>query len=289
MRINYLVFLMFFFSNFMGADSYHSFRRTVYGVSESRASGEMHGKGLKAVLIVGPQEDNTADSENEMDKIAAYLKSQGVSVHQFYDEKAVWNDIIKSANGANILIYSGHGTTTGDNGTVGGLCLQSIISTREIRESIKLSPNAIVLFQSVCYGAGSTAGDNEDIGIEEAQKRVEAYAQSFFDIGAGCYYANNFTDGVLDFLHDFMAGVPVSECFVKSADFWCDIELNEASNLAKGAQIAIATKDWGGTTTRTTYTNGVKKVEEIPSVKSYSIAYVAKPEFSLADVKQTKP
>lgn len=102
---------------------------------------------LKAVLVVGPQQDGTEKSMTEMDKIADYLVSEGINVQKFYDDKAKWKDIIVASNDANIFIYSGHGSTKGENGVVGGLCLASdlIVSSAQIIDKLKFHSNAIVI------------------------------------------------------------------------------------------------------------------------------------------------
>ncbi len=51
--------------------------------------------------------------------------------------------------------------------------------------------------------AGSSAGDNGDIGGKKALKRVSDYSKPFLKIGASAYYANNFGEGCLSFLNDF--------------------------------------------------------------------------------------
>lgn len=49
----------------------------------------------------------------------------------------------------------------------------------------------MVIFKSVCGGAGFSADDRIDIGTDEAKKRVCSYASPFFKIGSAAYYANN--------------------------------------------------------------------------------------------------
>jgi hypothetical protein len=229
----------------------------------------------KAILIVGPQQDGTIEAISEMNRIADFLKSKGVEVLSFYDKNSDWEKIKKAAEGASFLIYSGHGTDKC------GFSLSKTVSNEEIISGLKLKKDAMVLFQSVCYGAGSTAGDNVDIGLKEAEKRVTNYARAFIENGAGCYFAINSDDGVLDFLTDFYRGKSVQECFEKSTAIFFKIEKNQKSSLGDNFKIAIASSDTSGTATRTTYINGVKKVEKVPVVKGYDIAYISSPDFNL--------
>jgi len=239
---------------------------------------------LKAILIVGPLEDITASSIDYMDEIGEFLQSKGVEVHRFYNTKADWDKIKAASKGANFFIYSGHGSTLGEGGKSGGLCLQSMVSSKKIVEELQLHSNAMVIFKSVCRGAGSSADDSGDIGIKEATIRVSDYATPFFKTGASCYYANNLGDGCLTFLSEFFSGKTMKACFEISAKGWTKIELSKKYPLDNTKEISVASSDWGGTTTRTTYTNGVKKVEEIAASKQYDIAYVGDPDFTIQDV-----
>ncbi len=242
--------------------------------------------GLKALLVVGHQEDQTSDAIQAMNKIADLLKSHGVLVYKFYDNEADWPKITAVAPGCSFFIYSGHGSTLGPNGSVGGLCIKTMVSTKELLSQFKLKNNALVLFQSVCYGAGSTAGDDEDIGIEEAKNRVRSYASPFFEVGATAYYANNFENGVFNFLTDFLSGTALSIIYRKSTETWTTIELEEPYSADKTKFFSIASTKGGGTAIRTTYINGVKKTEEVKSPKSYEIACIGEPEFNIRRMKQ---
>ncbi|MFZ4706922.1 MAG: hypothetical protein ACOYMF_13025, partial [Bacteroidales bacterium] len=234
---------------------------------------------IKAVLVVGPQEDGTNDAIQSMDEIADFLSSKGISVQRFYDKQAVWNRIIASSKDASIFIYCGHGSTLGGNGRVGGLCLTTMISSEELISELKLQRNAMVVFKSVCNGAGSSAGDDGDIGVEEAVRRVSDYSAPFFKIGASCYYADNMSKGCLDFLKNFFIGKSIKECFIESANTWAHIETERTFLFDDSMKISIASINWGGTAVRTSYSNGVKTVENIPSSKNYDIAFVANPDF----------
>jgi hypothetical protein len=243
-----------------------------------------HPAKLKAVLIVGHQEDNTGIAIKDMDKIADLFAERGVEVYKFYDEKAIWEEIIKVAEDCNFFIYSGHGSNRGRGGNAGGICINSVVSSFELEKSLRLKDNALALFQSVCNGAGSSADDDDDIGIDEAKKRVSHYAYPFFEVGASAYYANNHRHGVRDFLNDFFDGMSLKEAYVKSTEIWTKIEFEEPFSEDATKLISIASSPGGGMSTRTTYTNGVKKVERVKKTKSYSIAYVGNKAFSIKDM-----
>lgn len=239
---------------------------------------------LKAVLVVGHQEDGTAEAIKLMEQIRLTLQQNGVQVSTFYDQKAVWGNIRTAATGAHFFVYSGHGSTMGPNGSSGGLCITERISPDSLLADLKLAPQALILFSSVCRGAGSSAGDDGDIGIAEAQQRVEDYSAPFFQMGAAAYYACNLSGGVKTFLTHFFQGKNLQQCYDLSLNGWATTELNEAYGPDQKKQICIASSKWKGMATLTTYTNGKKKVEKVPAGKSYNTAYVGDPTYSLASM-----
>jgi hypothetical protein len=238
---------------------------------------------LKAVLIIGHQEDLTDWAMEKMNEIADILDEKGVVVHKFYDDKAIWDDIVVAATGANFFIYGGHGSNLGKNGGAGGICVEPTVGPTKMIEELKLHPNAIVIFKSVCRGAGSSAGDDSDIGILEARKRITDYSNPFFEIGAVAYYANNVGGGCHTFLENFLSGKTLKECYEKSAGRY-KLEASKAYTYDNSKQLSVSSSPATGITTRTSYKNGKKKVERIPTIKEYSIAYVGVPEYSIREM-----
>lgn len=236
-----------------------------------------------ALLLVGHQEDGTSAAIQEMNKIADLFQANGVGVYKFYDYNARWEDVKRVSSECSFLVYSGHGSTLGVQGQVGGLIISPSVSTEMLISELKLKNNSLVLFKSVCYGAGSTAGDDEDIQINEAKKRVTEYAYPFFEIGAAAYYANNYQNGVYNFLSEFFRGSTIKDAFVNSASTWTNIEFDVPFTKYAKKNISIASSPGGGYSTRTTITNGIKRVESVPTPKTYSIAYVGDPNFSIND------
>lgn len=254
-------------------------------VTHSKTTTLFNKEGFEAILIVGQQEDGTKDAIARMDKIADFFKKKKVKVHQFYDGDANWNEIVQVSKNCSFLVYSGHGSNLGVDGNAGGLCLNDQISSKELMEQLRLKENALVLFQSVCKGAGSSAGDTKDIGIEEAKNRVTHYAYPFFEVGASAYYANNYLDGVLDFLTDFFDGNTLGSIYNKSIGSRHKIELEEPFEKDPRKTISIMSTPGGGVATVTTYTNGVKSVKKIIEPKSYDMAYVGASDFSIKHMK----
>jgi len=238
---------------------------------------------LRAVIIVGDQQDGTINAIEDMENIHTFFKSKNVIVKTFYHPKTSWKGIVKKSKDASFFVYSGHGMSWPD-GKYGGLDLDEAISSEDIVNDLKLKSNAIVIFKSVCGGAGSSAIDDGDIGIKKAIERVSDYSRPFLNIGASAYYANNFGEGCLSFLNDFFEGKTMKECFGNSIGWSAKLEVDKNYRYDRSKSIGLASSDWGGTVTKTTYINGVKSVREVPSIKDYDIAYVASPLYSLSNL-----
>jgi len=239
---------------------------------------------LRAVIIVGDQQDGTVSAIKEMEEIHSFFKSKNVIVQTFYHPKTSWKDLVKASKDASFFVYSGHGMSWPD-GKYGGLDLDESISSEDIMNELKLKANAIVIFKSVCGGAGSSASDDGDIGIKMALERVSDYSRPFLNIGASAYYANNFGDGCLSFLNDFFEGKTMKECFDNSIGWSAKLEIDQHYKYDRSKSIGVASSDWGGTVTKTSYINGVKSVREVPATKDYDIAYVANPRYSISTLK----
>lgn len=243
---------------------------------------------LKAMLIVGYQEDGTQKAIDKIEAISQLFEENGIEVFEFYNEKANWEEIVKVAPECSFMVYCGHGSNLGENGNAGGLVINTFVSTEEIQNQLRLKENAIVIFQSVCNGAGSSADDDGDIGAIEAKNRVYNYAYPFFEIGAAVYYANNYDGGCKSFLKYFLEGETVKSCFEKSIYHFNTVEFDESFDGFFGKKISVASSIPMGKTTRTTYINGVKKVEQIPSSKSYDIAFAGSPEVLISSLLTNK-
>jgi hypothetical protein len=244
---------------------------------------------LEAVLIVGNTEESTASSIKDMNAVALIFQNNGIKVTKFYDRNTNWETIKIAAKTANFFVYSGHGSTMGINGKTGGLCLNKMISTKQILEELQLKKNAVVLFKSVCGGAGSSAVDSKDIGIEEAATRVTDYAQPFFIIGASCYYADNYGGGIDMFLTNFLAGKTINECYETTTKMpLVHHEIAKPFAPDSKKQIAISSNKSEGVTTLYTFENGKTTRKKIPSFKNYNIAYVGNPTFTIDDLTRSR-
>jgi len=241
---------------------------------------------LKAVLVVGPLNSETATAIEDMKGIASYLRDSGVIVFEFYYKEAIWADIVKASEGAHIFIYQGHGTNKGDSGRVGGLVLTAdknlpkytivpgsmlakingFVETRDIESELKLHKNALVIFKSVCFATGSSASDFDEISLELAQKRVCEYSLPFTRIGAGATLAINYIQcwPVIFVLQSFFKGDKLQNNYMNGS---ADVE-----------QLPL-----------TTYPFNPKYIYSVSckqflSIKKFTSSLVCLPDFSIYDL-----
>lgn len=188
----------------------------------------LNGKGLKAVIFVGPIDGDTGAGTMEQityaQQTAATLRAYGVTVHEFYPNAGLadWASIKTAANGAHILIYRGHGVSISNTVPlhVGGFWLKNneYVSSDQIRTELRPAKNFIVMIFG-SYTAGSTSGDTTSIGAQEATRRVAMYSDPFFDIGAGAYYADWFGDAFTSYTNSLFQGRTHRHAYVNFYDF----------------------------------------------------------------------
>ena len=63
----------------------------------------------KVVVIVGPTGTVTSSYRSQGDSIAATAAADGATVVKVYSPNATWANVKAAVNGANVVIYLGHG------------------------------------------------------------------------------------------------------------------------------------------------------------------------------------
>ena len=233
-----------------------------------------------AVCIIGS--DSTPDYES-MNRVVSLLERNGYTVYEFLDPNNHWNDIKKAASDATVFVYSGHGTTMGIDGNYGGLVIDDFISAKRIANELHFKHKALVIYSSVCGGAGSSASDESDIGIEEAKRRVLGSALPYLIAGADGYFAINQVNGAEKFLTNWMNQTNLSDGFIKASNTWYTIEMNDFykdNRIKSNFKMGVASSAGGGISTVTSTVNGVKTVRQLVSPKSYTVAYLGDPNFT---------
>ena len=159
----------------------------------------------KVVIIVGPMESMTAKLRDQADQLAATAASYGASVIRIYSPNATWGRVKRYAQGANVLIYMGHG-----NGwpspwkpfqpyTKDGLGLNKAAGEGNsnlkyrgeyyVKNDLHLAPNAVVILNHLCYASGKSEPGRADPSKSVAIKRVDNYGAGFLRTGAKAVFA----------------------------------------------------------------------------------------------------
>jgi hypothetical protein len=221
---------------------------------------------LKAIFIVGPVESSTPEFIEEQRVAAAMLRAQGIQVVEVYSPNANWEFVKLKAKDAHILIYSGHGSTAGYDGKSGGFCLDdNIIYATQIATELQIKKNALIIMNHVCRSAGSSAEDSGDIGVATAKTRVIDYSKPFLNLGSAAYFANNYNDCLTSFFTSFLERKNIVDIFNTETEIWNKIEFIEP--ITENPQFSVgisSTNAW--------------------SYKSYEIAFVGKPDFTIKDL-----
>ena len=241
-------------------------------------------KNMKAILIVGI--DLGIDALkflDEMKTTANYLKELGVDVKEFYIDKSIWSDIVKASEGAQILIYAGHGgnPNKANDGKL-DFFVFDYTSMKGIVSELKLKKNALVIFNHACHSAGSSAGDTETLTEMQAIERVENYAEPFMKIGATAYYANSYFYSIPRFLNKLFLGHTLSQAYSEEAiDKIAKIKPNTYN---ENYQTGITSRAVNGTTFYHIEKGGKNSAPIHTNLtKKYSNAFVGNPNFTVMD------
>jgi hypothetical protein len=233
-------------------------------------------KNIKVVIVVGPVEEMTDEFINQQKKLSGLLKSIGIQVKEIYPPND-WKTLVHEAEGANLFIYSGHGSKFGKNNVAGGICLSDgIWNPDQLKADLQLSKNALILFNHVCGGAGSSASDKNDIGINEAIKRVSDYSKPFFEIGAKAYYANNYNYSLISFIKSFLNGNCIQDIHNSEANLFNYKSKSKTYKYNNEMEIAVGSRVFNANNS-----SGSKTTETERKTVDYNISYVGPPYFNL--------
>ena len=169
------------------------------------AAPALAASGAKVVVVVGPAGSLTAHYKADANAIVTEARRYTSDVVKLYTPNATWAKVKVAAQGANILVYLGHG-----NGwpsiygpfqavTKNGLGLDpgnGADSTRTVyygedyvSRDIRLAPNAVVLLYHLCYASGNTEPGLATGTFSEARQRVDNYGAGFIGSGARAVFA----------------------------------------------------------------------------------------------------
>ncbi len=160
---------------------------------------------LRAVVIVGPVGGSTTRYLERGERIADAAEARGMSVTRIFHPRATWETVVRSAQGANLLVYLGHGNgwpspygsyqkLTKDGFGLNPYGGASAYTTKyygegPIAEHIRLAPNAVVLLNHLCYASGNGESGHGIPSQSVAIQRVDNFAAGFLRAGARGVFA----------------------------------------------------------------------------------------------------
>ena len=158
---------------------------------------------MKVVIVVGPAGSATSKYIYAARNYACQARSYGATVVELYSPHATWSKVKSAAQGANVLIYLGHG-----NGhpspygafnakTKDGMGLNSYDGSSShtyygeyyIDRDIQLAKNAVVILNRLCYASGNNEWGAGYPSKSTAVQRVDNYGAGFLRANAQAVFA----------------------------------------------------------------------------------------------------
>jgi hypothetical protein len=186
--------------------------------------------GIKVAVVVGPAGSLTSSYIRSARGYAAQARSYGATVVEVYTPNATWARVRPAIQGANLLIFLGHGngypnpynrTLTplkvdgfGLNGSLtSGNVRTTYFGEYYVRTQVKLAPNAVVLLNHLCYSAGSSEPGRANPTMAVARKRVDNFAAGFLRTGAKAVFAETLGNASYVIRGLFTTNRTISEIF----------------------------------------------------------------------------
>ena len=164
--------------------------------------------GQKVVIVVGPVGSATRGYKRSARRLADQARSYGAQVVEVYSPNATWRRVRNAAQGANLLIYLGHGngwpspyrpfSAKSKDGMGLNRALHS--GNRNLRyygeyymAKLALAPHAVVALNRLCYASGNSEWGAPNPRKSTAKKRVDNYGRGFIRAGAQAVFASGIT------------------------------------------------------------------------------------------------
>jgi hypothetical protein len=160
---------------------------------------------IKVVVVVGPAGSSTSKYITSARRYASQAKSYGAKVVEIYSPNATWSKVKSAAQGANVLIYLGHGNGypspygafnakskdgLGLNSSAGhGHHNVKYYGEWYVKTYINLAPNAVVILNRLCYASGNSEWGARNPTKAVAIKRVDNFAAGFLRANARAVFA----------------------------------------------------------------------------------------------------
>jgi hypothetical protein len=168
-------------------------------------AGPVDAASPKVVIVVGPVGSSTASYISRARSLAAQARSYGARVYEIYTPNATWARVRQYAQGANLLIYLGHGNGSpspygplnrykmnglGLNPYAGsGNVTTSYYGEYYVARDIDLAANAVVILNHLCYASGNSEPGHSNPTLSVARQRVDNFGAGFLRSGARAVFA----------------------------------------------------------------------------------------------------
>jgi hypothetical protein len=158
---------------------------------------------MKVVIVVGPAGSATTKYISAARSYASQARSYGATVVELYSPHATWSKVRSAAQGANVLIYLGHGNgypspygafnAKTKNGmglnTSDGSSSQTYYGEYYVDRDIQLAKNAVVILNRLCYASGNNEWGAGYPSKSTAIQRVDNYGAGFLRANAQAVFA----------------------------------------------------------------------------------------------------
>ena len=159
----------------------------------------------KVAVIVGPVSGVTGSYRADGRRLARQARAYGAHVTQVFSPYATWSRVVKATQGANLVIYLGHGNGwpspygpfqpftkdgLGLNASAGrGNSNVTYKGEYYLRRKMHLAADAVVLLNHLCYASGNAEGGAPTQTRQIAKARADNYARGFQEAGASTVFA----------------------------------------------------------------------------------------------------
>jgi len=188
--------------------------------------------GMKVVVVVGPVGSSTAKYISNARQYASQARSYGATVVELYSPNATWSRVKTAAQGANVLIYLGHGNGSpspygafsaytkdglGLNATAGhGNNNTKYWGEYYVRNYINLARNAVVILNHLCYASGNSEWGSANPTRSVARQRVDNFGAGFLRANARAVFAEGVTSASYILAAVFTSDATVGSIFMSS-------------------------------------------------------------------------
>ena len=250
------------------ASSHRSVRLTVFSVALALVAvigvanpTPAAAAGMKVVVIVGPVGSSTSGYITSAKRYASQARSYGASVTEIYSPNATWSKVKAAAQGANVLIYLGHGN--GSPSPYGafsqyskdGLGLNSSAAHGNyntkywgeyyLKTYIRLAPNAVVILNRLCYASGNSEWGSANPTKTVAKQRVDNYGAGFLRARARAVFAEGITSASYVLYGLFKTNRTIGQIFASSSSMVTAYDFQFNSVRTPGYRVWMAPKSPG--------------------------------------------